>query len=530
MKTKAIEIVVAEFNKNNTAGLISTLSKCNIPDGYNVTITIITDTKRKFDAYRSASAVSTTKYKIYIDENVRICDKNIFLDILSIFQDESIALVTNIGAEVIPTDARLNINNKRIGNMIFKSSSFNNWCSAQDICDVQSIEGQFFATQCDVEWQEDNFILDEYIATVHGINLRKKGWKTVVSRTFEDKIFYDANDIKTYNEYDRLLFIKKYSLDVFPLVNILIPTFNRPDMLKVALESALSQSYKNIEIIISDNGEHESNAIIINKYFSKDSRIKYFHNNNKGFGINENFNWLIQNINPKARFISWLMDDDLLYPNKIELMVNYFLQYDDVTLVTSCRDIIDIDGNIIYGQGWNDPICRETTKYYGESIGQQMLYTLRNFIGEPTTVLMKNDSSLPRHLGWSGDEVDFVIIDFPWWLDLLSKGSLIYISEPHSAMRVHGIRDTNRKDTQINVWICWLLNIRYAWNNRIYLKSERDINIALNTWLEKARRQVAMYSRINYTSKRFDLLKRLIDSVEVALHNGYILKFDLSLV
>ena len=529
MNDKTIEIIIAQFIEENVIELVSTLSECIVPDGYEILINIITAAHRKIEVYKTAVTNSDSKFKIYLDENIRIYNKNFLNDIIDIFKDESIGLITCIGSEIIPSDARLNINTKRIGGLKFQDKYYEKWTSEDHLCDIRTIEGYFLATQVDIKWIDDGFITDDYIALVYGIYIRKFGLRTVVSKNLSKGLICKKHDITDYNEHDRLLFIEKYSYDVFPLVNILIPTFNRPNLLKISLESALAQTYKNIEIIISDNGEHNENALMLQKYFKKYKNIKYYHNKGKSFGINENFRWLINNTNPKAEYINWLMDDDLLYPGKIELMVNYYLQYDDITLVTSCRDLIDINGNKITDRGWNAPICDTTTKYDGKSIGKQLLLRMINFIGEPTTVLLKV-ASIKRHdLGWGGDEAEFVIIDFPWWLDLLSRGSLVYIHEAHSALRLHEIRDTNNRETQINVWICWLINIRYAWNHKIYLESEEDIEKALLMWLEKATNQIKIYQADGYSSKRFDLLKRIIEDVSRAMTNGYVLDFNLLL-
>ena len=61
-----------------------------------------------------------------------------------------------------------------------------------------------------------------------------------------------------------------------PLVSIITPTYNRPEYLKLALASAVQQTYQNIEIIVSDNCSPENPELIVNSF--EDSRIRFSRN------------------------------------------------------------------------------------------------------------------------------------------------------------------------------------------------------------------------------------------------------------
>ena len=101
-----------------------------------------------------------------------------------------------------------------------------------------------------------------------------------------------------------------------PVVSVLIPTFNRPRYLSEALASALRQSYRNLQIIvINDGGEDVSD--IINSF--NDSRIVFINrkeNRGKASSLNEAL------IRAGGEYIAYLDDDDLFYPNHIETLVN----------------------------------------------------------------------------------------------------------------------------------------------------------------------------------------------------------------
>lgn len=102
-----------------------------------------------------------------------------------------------------------------------------------------------------------------------------------------------------------------------PLVSVIVPTRNRPHFLKEALHSILNQTYRYFEIIVvNDSGEEVSE--IINAF--KDSRIRYVrHETNKGPSASRNTGLKTA----KGTYIAYLDDDDIYYPEHLEMLVNF---------------------------------------------------------------------------------------------------------------------------------------------------------------------------------------------------------------
>lgn len=92
---------------------------------------------------------------------------------------------------------------------------------------------------------------------------------------------------------------------VEPLVSIIIPTYNRPHYLEQALESAVSQKYKNIEIIISDNCSPCNPESLVKSF--NDPRIK-FYRNEQNIGLAANFKKAF--LLAKGKYVASLLDDD----------------------------------------------------------------------------------------------------------------------------------------------------------------------------------------------------------------------------
>ena len=104
-----------------------------------------------------------------------------------------------------------------------------------------------------------------------------------------------------------------------PLVSIIIPTYNRPNYLQRAIESALNQTYSNLEIIVVDDCS-TNNLLSIIEIFN-DKRIKYFRNaENRGAVYTRNRGISLCS----GEYINFLDDDDELLPLKIELQIAKF--------------------------------------------------------------------------------------------------------------------------------------------------------------------------------------------------------------
>ena len=119
-----------------------------------------------------------------------------------------------------------------------------------------------------------------------------------------------------------------------PLVSILIPTYNQTEFLDKTLMSALNQTYTNIETIICDDSTNDDVEKMVNRYMADYKSIKYFNNGGplgqRGI-LNGQKCFELSN----GEYINYLFHDDIFFPNKIEIMVKYFMDNKDVTLVTS---------------------------------------------------------------------------------------------------------------------------------------------------------------------------------------------------
>lgn len=132
------------------------------------------------------------------------------------------------------------------------------------------------------------------------------------------------------------------------LVSILIPVYNRESLIGETIDSALNQTYKNIEIIIGDNCSTDNTWQIIQEYRQNDSRIKAFQNKTN-IGPVKNWKRCIDEASGKYGKILW--SDDLIAPDFIEKTVPYLEDHQDVGFVLTGIKLFDDDIDASYPIG-----------------------------------------------------------------------------------------------------------------------------------------------------------------------------------
>ncbi|MBE9031020.1 glycosyltransferase family 2 protein [filamentous cyanobacterium LEGE 11480] len=106
-----------------------------------------------------------------------------------------------------------------------------------------------------------------------------------------------------------------------PLVSILIPAYNAAEWIEQTIHSALAQTWKNIEIIIVDDGSSD-NTLTLAKAFEQDSRIQVFSQPNQGATVARNQAFQ----HSSGEFIQFLDADDLLDAGKIAAQMQILLR------------------------------------------------------------------------------------------------------------------------------------------------------------------------------------------------------------
>lgn len=133
-----------------------------------------------------------------------------------------------------------------------------------------------------------------------------------------------------------------------PLVSIVIPVYNGANFLSQAIDSALAQTYDNIEILVINDGSNDNGATerIALSYGDK---IRYFSKINGG--VSSALNFGIERM--RGDYFSWLSHDDLYAPEKIAFQVNQITQIENKqnTIAICGSKLINAEGNSLVGLG-----------------------------------------------------------------------------------------------------------------------------------------------------------------------------------
>jgi glycosyltransferase involved in cell wall biosynthesis len=284
------------------------------------------------------------------------------------------------------------------------------------------------------------------------------------------------------------------------IVSIVIPTY-KPHFLEQAVDSALAQTFRSTEIVVSDHCPGEEVHRIVSRY----PNIRY--QRNLVSGVYSNFRNCMRLA--RGEFVKFLLDDDLLAPNCVERLVKGFRDHKGATLVSSWYQTIDENDKEIELRRFS--VDHDVVSSAGGSAAP-MLVAAKNPIG-PLTTSMFRRRSFPLGLGpWffqaEAPTRYFGLMDMAIILDLAFQGRTVVIAEPLSAMRTHPQQlsnpDTNpRVVHSLTSWIP-LAEDAYAYG----LISHQQRQEALKNILEMFRRFLHL----------FPVLAEDIADLEVKLH------------
>lgn len=228
-----------------------------------------------------------------------------------------------------------------------------------------------------------------------------------------------------------------------PLVSVLVPTYNGEAFLRQALESALAQTYGDIEVLVGDDASTDGTAEIVDAAAAADRRVRVLRHA-ENVGPYENPRRLLQAA--RGEYVKFLLHDDLLHPRCVAELVAGMRANPSTTLAFSRRCPVDADGAELPGPGFA-ALSATSGVVLGRQFGDGMLQACANAVGELTTVLFRRADVDPRQL-WHVDGRRLAALgDLALWLDLLARGDAFYTPDVLSSFRQH--RTQRSKDARI---------------------------------------------------------------------------------
>ena len=131
-------------------------------------------------------------------------------------------------------------------------------------------------------------------------------------------------------------------------VSVIIGVYNKGRFIKETIESVLSQTFKDFELIIVDDCSKDNSARIIKDYAKKDKRIKFIQNRHN-LGSTKSRNVALKAASGK--YIAVLDADDVMLPKRLEIQHKFLEKHKNIFLVGSSAIVIDENGKKI-GHFW----------------------------------------------------------------------------------------------------------------------------------------------------------------------------------
>lgn len=293
-----------------------------------------------------------------------------------------------------------------------------------------------------------------------------------------------------------------------PLVSICIPTYNGEQFIVEAMESAITQTYSNLEIVVSDDASNDNTLQLIKQFREKSKiSINIFHHQPNGIGANWN-NCIKQS---KGEYIKFLFQDDILYPTCIEEMVRVLEHDYRIGLVASKREFM-VETSYVneeinkWIQGFGDlQAALKLPLKNGMRILDKKLFKSdlfleapKNKVGEPSAVLF--NKNVVKKTGYFREDLN-QNLDYEFYYRILKKYKIAILEKELVKFRLHQQQATNvNKGNDDSDYVKYdeIIYYQYFW----YLNRKKQLEL-----LKRYNPIVKLYFKYNSISKVYRKVK-----------------------
>lgn len=209
------------------------------------------------------------------------------------------------------------------------------------------------------------------------------------------------------------------------LISVIIPAYNAERYIKEAIDSALAQTYKNIEIIVVDDGSTDNTRSIVASYKSPKIRL-ITHEDNENHGICKSR--YLGFANSRGEYITFLDSDDVFLPEKIEKQVGFLEE--SPAVLTHCKAVLQNETSLPYN--WNFSKGMKIKQY---NLIKDTDYLSRNDIC-PSATLIRAEAL--KSIYFDIEKFNGPADWYTWvCLSIQTKKDFLYTPEPLLKYRMH---------------------------------------------------------------------------------------------
>ena len=219
-----------------------------------------------------------------------------------------------------------------------------------------------------------------------------------------------------------------------PLVSIVIPAFN-PRFFSQTLESALAQTYEQIEIVICDDSSSDEIRDVVDSFAEPAHPIRYLRNPQR-LGLQKNLLRCVEEA--RGEFIKVLCDDDRLFAPSVALQAQVLIDHGDVNVVFALRMFSDAGNFLLPSRVENSRFSPNDALLKGDDMLAIFESTPKNFLGNFSSTLMRHADVLDFLPTLIQEGAGFIaMLDFALFVCLMRRGNLVSLNTVLSIERLY---------------------------------------------------------------------------------------------
>lgn len=221
-----------------------------------------------------------------------------------------------------------------------------------------------------------------------------------------------------------------------PIISVIIPTYNRCDLLEDAVRSVLAQTFQNFELIIVDDGSTDSTKEMLAPYLS-DSRVKYVYQAHANGSRARNTGIKCAS----GQYLAFLDSDDIWSPEKLDRQLSAMHANPGVGVVYCACGIQQLNSE---HRALSKVVCRPTSRHH-DSLYEDLLYVCV-IIGGGSSVLVS--AACFSEVGLFDETL--VASDWDMWTRLALSHKFFYLDEELVQVRKHGTNLSNATELRVS--------------------------------------------------------------------------------
>ncbi len=208
-------------------------------------------------------------------------------------------------------------------------------------------------------------------------------------------------------------------------VSVVIPTYNGADFIRETLVSVFKQTYTGFEVVVSDDGSTDETIKIAESF--EDPRLRIVEDRSH---VGAAGNWNRALSHARGEYVKIPAQDDLMYPQNLEVQVDALDTNKTLSFVAVQRDIVGADGTVLMRDRGLSGLCGEIGLVDGS---RRTVRSGANQFGEGAAVLFRREAA--EAAGSFAESAQYTL-DVDYWLRLLSWGPAFGICDTYAAFRV----------------------------------------------------------------------------------------------